>query len=79
MEFVVKSMLHDALRTGKIFGTRSGLVVNMQDSGTQGRGFSPGRSRRNFFRAKISRLPHVADLRHVKEPYKLAWKSQVIG
>jgi hypothetical protein len=24
-------------------------------------------------------LPHVADLRHVKEPYNLPWKSQVIG
>jgi hypothetical protein len=24
-------------------------------------------------------LPHVTDLRHVKEPYNLLWKSQVIG
>jgi hypothetical protein len=24
-------------------------------------------------------LLHVADLRHVKEPYNLPWKSQVIG
>jgi hypothetical protein len=28
---------------------------------------------------KYSHLSHVADLRHVKEPYNLPWKSQVIG
>jgi hypothetical protein len=66
-----------------------GLAVSMLASGTQDRGFAPGRSRR-IFRAKKSsaclpsegkyiRLPHVADLRHVKEPYNLPWKSQIIG
>jgi hypothetical protein len=66
-----------------------GLVVSMLAYGTQDRGFAPGRSRR-IFRAKNSsalissegkksRLPHVANLRHVKEPYNLQWKSQVIG
>jgi hypothetical protein len=69
--------------------TFGGLVVSMLPSGTQDRGFAPGRSRR-IFRAKksstclasegkLSRLPHVADLRHVKEPYNLPWKSQIIG
>jgi hypothetical protein len=24
-------------------------------------------------------LPHVVDLQHVKEPYNLPWKSQIIG
>jgi hypothetical protein len=57
--------------------------------GTQDRGFAPGQSRR-IFRAKKSsaclpsegkqnRLSHVADLRHVKEPYNLELKSQIIG
>jgi hypothetical protein len=36
-----------------------GLVVSMLPSGTQVRGFKPDRSRR----------PHIAALRHVKEPY----------
>jgi hypothetical protein len=62
-------------------GTFGGLVVSMLASGTHDRGFAPGRSRR-IFRAKNSsaflpsegkqsRLPHVAVLRHVKEPYNL--------
>jgi hypothetical protein len=59
-----------------------GLVVSMLAFGTQDRGFTPGQSRWIFqvknpsFR---SHLPHVADLRHVKETYNLPWKSQVIG
>jgi hypothetical protein len=64
-------------------------VVSMLASGTQDRGFAFGRSRR-IFRAKkssaclhsegkSSSLPHVADLRHVKETYNLLWKSQIIG
>jgi hypothetical protein len=70
-------------------GTFGGLVVSMLASGTQDRGFAPGRSRR-IFRAKKSsacfssegkqsRLPHVADLWRVKEPYSVPWKSQIIG
>jgi hypothetical protein len=69
---VVVAVVH--IRNG--FG---GLVVSMLASGTQVRGFKPGRSRR-IFRAKKSlaclpsegkqsRRSHVADLRHVKEPY----------
>jgi hypothetical protein len=48
-------------------------------SGTRYRGFAPRQSRRNFLAKKCSaclpsegkqiRLPHIADLRHVKEPY----------
>jgi hypothetical protein len=57
----------------------------MLASGTQDRGFAPGRSRR-IFRAKKSsaclpsesRLPHVADLRHVKEPYNLPDISRLL-
>jgi hypothetical protein len=52
-----------------------GLAVSMLASGTQVRGFKPGRSRR-IFRAKKSSacLPsegksHVAAFRHVKETY----------
>jgi hypothetical protein len=65
-----------------------GLVVRMLASGTQDRGFKPGRSRRIFWakkssaclpsEGKQSRLSHVAELRHVKEPYNLPWKSQII-
>jgi hypothetical protein len=55
-----------------------GLVVSVLAPGTQDRGFKPGR-RRRIFRAKkslarlpsegkLSRLSHVADLRHVKDP-----------
>jgi hypothetical protein len=64
-------------------------VVSMLASGTQDCGFAPSRSRQ-IFRAKKSSaclpsegkyscLPHVADLRHVKEPYNLPSKSQIIG
>jgi hypothetical protein len=66
-----------------------GLVASMLTSGTQDRGFAPGRSRRIFreknssaylpSEGKYSRLPHVADLRHVKEPYNLPWNLQIIG
>jgi hypothetical protein len=39
-------------------------------SGTHVRGFEPGRRRRIFQGEKIlSRQYHVADLRHVKDPY----------
>jgi hypothetical protein len=53
-----------------------GLVISMLASGTQVRGFEPDRGRW-IFRAclpsegKKSRLSHVADLRHVKEPCDL--------
>jgi hypothetical protein len=66
-----------------------GLVVSILASGTQERGFAPGRSSRIFrekkssaclpSEGKYSLSPHVADLRHVKEPYNLPWKSQIIG
>jgi hypothetical protein len=67
-----------------------GIVVSMLASGTQDRGLAPGRNRRIFrtkkkssaclsSEVKSSRLPQVADLRHVKETYNLPWKSQVIG
>jgi hypothetical protein len=58
--------------------TFGGLVVSMLASGTQYRGFAPGQSRQIFVRknpqhaflrkGRKSRLPHVADLRHVKYP-----------
>jgi hypothetical protein len=54
------------------------LLTRSGASGTRVRGFKPGRSRRIFsgekilsmpsFGREVSRLPHVADLRHVKEP-----------
>jgi P pilus assembly chaperone PapD len=58
-----------------------GLVVSVLASGTQDRGFEPGRTRL-IFRAnqssaflpsegKQSRRSHVAHLRHVKEPCDL--------
>jgi hypothetical protein len=64
-----------------------GLVVNMLASGTQDHGIAPGRSCQIFSGEKIlcvlsfgrEAKPHVADLWHVKEPYNLLWKSQVIG
>jgi hypothetical protein len=40
--------------TGSSFG---GLVVSMLASGTQVRGFKPGRSRRNFRGEKILSMP----------------------
>jgi hypothetical protein len=47
-----------------------GLVVSMLASGTQVRGFKPGRSRRIFRAQNILSMPsHVAALQHVKEPY----------
>jgi hypothetical protein len=47
-----------------------GLGVCVLASGTQDRGFAPDRSRRIFHNGKIhsTRLSHVADLRHVKDP-----------
>jgi hypothetical protein len=70
-------------------GTFGGLVVSMLASGTEGHRFAPSRSGRIFraekssaclpSKGKKSRLPHVADLRHVKEPYNLPWKSQILG
>jgi hypothetical protein len=38
-------------------GTFGGLVVSMLASGTQDRGFAPGRSRRIFSGEKILRMP----------------------
>ena len=62
-----------------------GLVVSMLASGTQDRGFDPGRSRR-IFRAKKSTacLPwggskavsHVADLRGMSKNPGFTWKSK---
>jgi hypothetical protein len=51
-------------------------MVSMLASGTRVRGFKPGLSRRIFSGEKILSLPffgrevkpHVADLRHIKEP-----------
>jgi hypothetical protein len=63
-----------------------GLLVSMLASGTQDRGFEPGRSRLIFqakkstaflpSEGKKSRLSHVADLWHVKEPCDFTWKSE---
>jgi hypothetical protein len=50
-----------------------GLVVSMLDSGTQDRGFSPGRSRRIFGRKK----PQHAFLR--KESKAVCPMSQICG
>jgi hypothetical protein len=71
------------------FSGCGGLEVSMLTSGTQDRGFKPGQSRRMLrtknssaclpSEGKLGRLPHVADLRHVKEPNNLLWKLQIIG
>jgi hypothetical protein len=45
-----------------------GLGVSVLASGTQVRGFKPGRSRRIFKGGKIIITPSFADLRHVKDP-----------
>ena len=62
-----------------------GLVVSMLASGTQDRGFDPGRSRR-IFRAKKSTarlhwggskaVSHVADLRGMSKNPGFTWKSK---
>ena len=67
------------------FALFGGLVVSMLASGTQDRGFDPGRSRR-IFRAKKSTacLPwggskavsHVADLRGMSKNPGFTWKSE---
>jgi hypothetical protein len=75
--------LNALVRTPWVSGF-GGLVVSMLAPGTQDRGFAPSRI---FFRRKNPQYAflrkgskaHVADLRHVKEPYNLPWKSQVIG
>ena len=54
----------------KIFG---GLVVSMLASGTQDRGFDPGRSRRIFWAKAVS---HVADLRGMSKNPGFTWKSK---
>jgi hypothetical protein len=64
-----------------VFDGFSGLVVSMLASGTQDRGFKPGRSRLIFTGIKILSTPssggevkesvHVPALRHVKEPSNL--------
>jgi hypothetical protein len=66
-------MYNRVLRSG--FG---GLGVSALASGTQVRGFKPGRSRRIFqgekilsapsFGRELNRGSHVVDLRHVKDP-----------
>jgi hypothetical protein len=68
------------------YGTFGGLVVSMLVSGTQDRGFAPGRTRQIFSGEKILSMlsfgrevkPFAADLRYIKEPYNLPWKSQII-
>jgi hypothetical protein len=66
-------------------GTLGGLVVSMLASGIQERGFEPVAI--GFFRTKnsttflpsygkYSRLPNVADLRHVKRPLRFTWKLE---
>jgi hypothetical protein len=55
-----------------------GLMVSTLASGTQDHGFAPGRSHQIFWtkkssaclpsEGKLSHLPYVADLRHVKDP-----------
>ena len=63
-----------------------GLAVGMLASGTEDRGFDPGRSRR-IFRAKKNpqhaflgggskAVSHVADLRGMSENPGFTWKSQ---
>jgi hypothetical protein len=55
-----------------IFGGFGGLVVSMLASGTQVRGFKPGRSLSIFFgRKKFFSMPSFADLRYVKNPFDL--------
>jgi hypothetical protein len=63
-----------------------GLVVSMLASSTQDRGFAPGRSHQIFWAKKFLSIPSFgrelkpfACLRHVKEPYNLRWKSQIVG
>ena len=62
-----------------------GLVVSMLASGTQDRGFDPGRSRRVFWAKKSTAcLPwggskavsHVADLRGMSKNPGFTWKSK---
>jgi hypothetical protein len=72
-----------------LFSGFGGLVVSMLASGTQDCGFAPNRSCQIFSGEKIlsmpsfrrevkqSRLPHDADLQHVKEPYNLPRKSKL--
>jgi hypothetical protein len=61
----------------------------MLASGTQDRGSLPAKAV-GFFQVKkssaclpsegkLSHLPYVVDLWHVKEPYNLPWKLQIIG
>jgi hypothetical protein len=70
-------MYGDFTKSIRPFSGFGGLVVSMLASVTRVRGFKPGRSRRIFsgekilsmpsFGREVSRSPHVADLRHVKE------------
>ena len=52
-----------------------GLVVSMLASGTQDRGFDPGRSRR-IFRGGSKAVSHVADLRGMSKNPGFTWKSE---
>jgi hypothetical protein len=64
-----------------MFSGLGGLAVSMLPSGTQDRGFEPGRSRRIFSGVKIHSMPsfrmevkqrvRVADLWHVKDPERV--------
>jgi hypothetical protein len=59
-----------------------GLVVSMLVSGTQDRGSDFSGEKILSMppsEGKLNRLPYVADLWHVKEPYNLPCKSQIIG
>jgi hypothetical protein len=58
------------VRIDQTLGGFGGLVLSMLASGTQDRGFEPGRSRRHAFLRRGSKA-RVADLRHVKEPCDL--------
>ena len=61
-------------------------MVSMLASGTQDRGFDPGRSRRIFLGEKIHSMPslrggskavsHVADLRGMSKNPGFTWKSK---
>ena len=53
-----------------------GLVVSMLPSGTQDRGFDPGRSRRIFPWGGSKAVSHVADLRGMSKNPGFTWKSK---
>jgi hypothetical protein len=81
VQTVVQSSLYQAMQdvclSRQVYSGYGGLVVSMLVSGTQDRGFETGTSRAKKSSACLP--SHVADLRHVNEPYNLPWKSQIIG